>query len=96
MQVRLWAQGLTIGVVIAAAALTHAQRAQATEMRKVRHASVADSASILTLRDPRSMGIILGNMRFVSGSRITSLSDNKHPQLEDERLEKDPQKTLGV
>jgi hypothetical protein len=38
VQVRLWAQGLTIGVVIAAAALTHAQRAQAMEMRKVRHA----------------------------------------------------------
>jgi len=34
VQVRLWAQGLTIGVVIAAAALTHAQRAQAREMRK--------------------------------------------------------------
>jgi len=34
VQVRLWAQGLTIGIVIAAAALTHAQRAQAMEMRK--------------------------------------------------------------
>ncbi|KAF9226755.1 hypothetical protein BS17DRAFT_502412 [Gyrodon lividus] len=34
VQVRLWAQGLTIGVVIAAAALTHAQRAQAADMRQ--------------------------------------------------------------
>ncbi|KIJ69844.1 hypothetical protein HYDPIDRAFT_120963 [Hydnomerulius pinastri MD-312] len=34
VQVRLWAQGLTIGVLIAAGALTHAQRAQALEMRK--------------------------------------------------------------
>lgn len=32
---RLWAQGLTIGVIIAAAALTHSQRAQAANMRKV-------------------------------------------------------------
>ena len=42
VQVRLWAQGLTIGVVIAAAALTHAQRAQAMEMRKVRHAMAVE------------------------------------------------------
>jgi len=34
VQVRLWAQGLTIGVIIAAAALTHSQRAQAANMRK--------------------------------------------------------------
>ncbi|KAG1752485.1 uncharacterized protein EDB91DRAFT_1102875 [Suillus paluster] len=34
VQVRLWAQGLTIGVIIATAALTHSQRAQATNMRK--------------------------------------------------------------
>ncbi|KAF8559142.1 hypothetical protein OG21DRAFT_881600 [Imleria badia] len=49
VQVRLWAQGLTIGVVIAAAALTHAQRAQATEMRKVRHAPMVESVLTLTL-----------------------------------------------
>lgn len=34
VQVRLWAQGLTIGVIIATAALTHSQRAQAANMRK--------------------------------------------------------------
>ncbi|KAG2042124.1 hypothetical protein BDR03DRAFT_625708 [Suillus americanus] len=34
VQVRLWAQGLTIGVIIAAAALTHSQRTQAANMRK--------------------------------------------------------------
>ncbi|OAX43267.1 hypothetical protein K503DRAFT_732021 [Rhizopogon vinicolor AM-OR11-026] len=33
VQVRLWAQGLTIGVVIATAALTHSQRARAARMR---------------------------------------------------------------
>ncbi|KAH0839781.1 hypothetical protein J3R83DRAFT_724 [Lanmaoa asiatica] len=59
VQVRLWAQGLTIGVVIAAAALTHAQRAQAMEVRK--HGD-----------------------------------HSWHYALEDERLEKDPQKTPSV
>ncbi|KAG2748425.1 hypothetical protein P692DRAFT_20833685 [Suillus brevipes Sb2] len=34
VQVRLWAQGLTIGVIIATAALTHSQRARAANMRK--------------------------------------------------------------
>ncbi|KAG2156361.1 hypothetical protein DEU56DRAFT_766727 [Suillus clintonianus] len=34
VQVRLWAQGLTIGVIIATAALTHSQRVQAANMRK--------------------------------------------------------------
>ncbi|KAG0703927.1 hypothetical protein DFH29DRAFT_914729 [Suillus ampliporus] len=34
VQVRLWAQGLTIGVIIATAALTHSQRAQAVNTRK--------------------------------------------------------------
>ncbi|KAF9238803.1 mitochondrion protein [Melanogaster broomeanus] len=34
VQVRLWAQGLTIGVLIATAALTHAQRQEAAEMRR--------------------------------------------------------------
>ncbi|KAN0097597.1 hypothetical protein V8E55_002043 [Tylopilus felleus] len=58
VQVRLWAQGLTIGVVIAAAALTHAQRAQVTEMRK-------------------------------HGDRSWQYT------LEDERLEKNPQKISG-
>jgi len=33
VQVRLWAQGLTIGVVIATAALTHSQRQKAARMR---------------------------------------------------------------
>jgi len=59
VQVRLWAQGLTIGVVIAAAALTHAQRAQAMEMRK-------------------------------HGDHSWQYA------LEDERLEKDAQKTSSV
>lgn len=61
MQVRMWAQGLTIGVVIAAAALTHAQRAQAMEMRKVRLILI----QVRHLTDPCSMEIILGSMRFV-------------------------------
>ncbi|EGO02377.1 hypothetical protein SERLA73DRAFT_178283 [Serpula lacrymans var. lacrymans S7.3] len=33
VQVRMWAQGLTIGVLIAAGALTHAHRAQAVAIR---------------------------------------------------------------
>ncbi|KAH7926777.1 hypothetical protein BV22DRAFT_329936 [Leucogyrophana mollusca] len=35
VQVRMWAQGLTIGVLIAAAALTHAHRADAANMRRI-------------------------------------------------------------
>ncbi|KAH7887489.1 hypothetical protein F5I97DRAFT_1860838 [Phlebopus sp. FC_14] len=34
VQVRVWAQGLTIGVVIAAAALTHSHRAEAVAIRE--------------------------------------------------------------
>ncbi|KIK98308.1 hypothetical protein PAXRUDRAFT_700131 [Paxillus rubicundulus Ve08.2h10] len=34
VQARLWAQGLTIGVLIATAALTHAQRVDAVETRR--------------------------------------------------------------
>jgi len=34
VQVRVWAQGITIGVLIAAAALTHAQRSEAAAMRR--------------------------------------------------------------
>ncbi|KAF8450682.1 hypothetical protein L210DRAFT_274164 [Boletus edulis BED1] len=59
VQVRLWAQGLTIGVIIAAAVLTHAQRARAMEMRK-------------------------------HGDHFWQYA------LEDERLEKDPQKTSSA
>lgn len=46
MQVRLWAQGLTIGVVIAAATLTHAQRAKAMEMRQVRLVQLVETCYI--------------------------------------------------
>ncbi|KAH8105981.1 hypothetical protein BXZ70DRAFT_1004272 [Cristinia sonorae] len=37
VQARMWAQGLTIGVMIAAGALTHAHRAKAQEEGAVRH-----------------------------------------------------------
>ncbi|THG97614.1 hypothetical protein EW026_g4411 [Hermanssonia centrifuga] len=37
VQARMWAQGLTIGVLIAAGALTHAQRAKALDEGPVRH-----------------------------------------------------------
>lgn len=36
VQARVWAQGLTLGVIIATGALTHSQRAKAAQMRKVR------------------------------------------------------------
>ncbi|KAG6332923.1 hypothetical protein ID866_6165 [Astraeus odoratus] len=36
VQARVWAQGLTLGVIIATGALTHSQRAKAAELRKVR------------------------------------------------------------
>lgn len=34
VQARVWAQGLTLGVIIATGALTHSQRAKAAQMRK--------------------------------------------------------------
>lgn len=37
VQARMWAQGLTIGVVLAAGALTHAHRARSLEQGAVRH-----------------------------------------------------------
>ncbi|KAI0736153.1 hypothetical protein C8Q72DRAFT_803032 [Fomitopsis betulina] len=37
VQVRMWAQGLTIGVLIAAGVLTHAHRQEAAEHRQVDH-----------------------------------------------------------
>ena len=40
VQARVWAQGLTIGIIIAAGIMTHKQRAQAYEdedERRVRH-----------------------------------------------------------
>ena len=36
VQTRVWAQGLTLGVIIATGILTHSQRAQVAQMRKVR------------------------------------------------------------
>ncbi|KAJ3525346.1 hypothetical protein NM688_g8415 [Phlebia brevispora] len=37
VQARMWAQGLTIGVLIAAGALTHAQRQKAIEEGPIHH-----------------------------------------------------------
>ena len=40
VQARVWAQGLTLDVIIATGVLTHSQRAKIAQMRKVRVTSL--------------------------------------------------------
>ncbi|KAG9317322.1 hypothetical protein JVU11DRAFT_1520 [Chiua virens] len=66
VQIRLWAQGLTIGVIIATAALTHTHRARAMEIMQVKPANPIESRSFNA--DILSSRIILGRRRSVSQS----------------------------